>query len=97
MQNAYYFHSEVRRIPVDKHIGNRCRSQDGMLLHSCKDYSDTDHGSHIEHLRIQVGKCNENRRCLACKCLDSCRVEKRKDRLMREMHMQRTAKSRERQ
>ncbi len=39
---------------------------------------------HIEFLNIPVDIHNENHHFLACKCLDSCMVEKHKDHLTKQ-------------
>jgi hypothetical protein len=55
-----------------------------MFLHLNKDYFDMHPEFHIEFLNIPVDIHNENHHFLACKCLDSCMVEKHKDHLTKQ-------------
>jgi hypothetical protein len=41
------------------------------------------HEFHIDFLNILVGIHNDNHHYLSCKCLDSCKVEKHKDHLIK--------------
>jgi hypothetical protein len=60
-----------------------------MFLRSCKDYFDMHREFHIEFLSIPVDIHNENHHYLSCNCLDSCKVVKHKDHLIKAKEIER--------
>jgi hypothetical protein len=66
-----------------------------MFLRSSRDYFGMHHEFHIDFLNILMGIYNESCHFLSRMCLDSCMVEKHKDRLSVEKQASKKTKSEE--